>query len=387
LVENLSEKEIFTIAVVYVEYNRTIIERSVLSMSEWTKLSKNEKDKALEIHEKAIVLDSSLVPKLRDDSFFKRAKKGSVTAANVTMLYPWDDFRISMERIAQQYMWLNTYKNRALLATTARDIETAKKEGKVAIIFGPQNADYIENKLYLLEVYHKLGIRIVQLTYNENNLLGAGCVEKVDPGLSMFGHAVVEEMNRLGILVDLSHCGINTTNDAIEASKDPVVFTHTGPRDRYDHFRNKYDSQIKAVAETGGVTSLTAFRTCIARGYGIPTTFEDLLDCIDWVVNLVGVDHVGFGTDFEEDPVEIGELMWRPDGRPNIMRGLSPDEARRIYSGGQPREQVGIRLDFNSIEHFPRLTMGLVYRGYSENDILKVLGGNYMRVFKKVWGE
>jgi len=322
-------------------------------MSEWTKLNKNEKDKALEIHEKAIVLDSSLVPKLRDDSFFKRAKKGSVIAANVTMLYPWDDFRISMERIAQQYMWLNTYEDRALLATTAQDIKTAKKEGKVAIIFGPQNADYIENKLYLLEVYHKLGIRIIQLTYNENNQLGAGCVEKVDPGLNMFGHAVVKEMNRLGIVVDLSHCGINTTNDAIEA----------------------------------GVISLTAFRTCIARGYGIPATFEDLLDCIDWVVNLVGVDHVGFGTDFEEDPVEIGELMWRPDGRPNIMRGLSPDEARRIYSGGQPREEVDLRIDFKTIEHFPRLTMGLVHRGYSESDILKVLGGNYMRVFKKVWGE
>jgi len=198
---------------------------------------------------------------------------------------------------------------------------------------------------------------------------------------------VVEEMNRLGIIVDLSHCGVNTTNDAIEASKDPVVFTHTGPRDRYDHFRNKYNYQIKAVAETGGVISLTAFRTCIARGYGVPATFEDLLDCIDWVVNLVGVDHVGFGTDFEEDPVEIGELMWRPDGRPNIMRGLSPDEARRIYSGGQPREEVGLRIDFKTIEHFPRLTMGLVHRGYSDRDIFKVLGGNYTRVFKKVWRE
>jgi len=352
-------------------------------MSEWTKLSKNEKDKALEIHEKAIVIDSSIVPKLRDDGFFKRAKTGGVTSINATMLMPWDDFRRSIERIAYYYMWMNTYKDKIILAETTMDIERAKKEGKPSIIFGPQNADMIENKLYLLDVFHKLGIRIIQLTYQGNNLLGAGCVEKVDPGLSMFGHAVVEEMNRLGILVDLSHCGVNTTNDAIEASKDPVVFTHTGPRDRFEHFRNKYDSQIKAVAEKGGITSITAYRPCIARGYGIPATFEDLLDCIDWVVNLVGVDHVGFGTDYEEDPEEISLDTWRPDGRPRA----GDDEIRRIYAAGQPREQVGIRLDFNSIEHFPRLTMGLLHRGYSESDILKVLGGNYMRVFKKVWGE
>jgi membrane dipeptidase len=361
-------------------------------MSEWKKLSKNEKDKALEIHDKAIVIDSSICPKQGDDSFFNRANKGGVSAVNSTMIYPIDDFRRSMERIAHQYMWLNTYKDRGFVATTTQDIERAKKEGKVAIIFGPQHTDMIENKLYLLEVFHKLGVRIIQLTYNENNLVGAGCVEKVDPGLSMFGYAVVEEMNKLGILIDLSHCGVNTTNDTIEASKDPVVFTHTGPRDRFEHFRNKYDSQIKAVTETGGITSLTAFRTCIAKEYGVLATFNDLLDCIDWVVDLVGVDHVGFGTDFEEDRVEIGELIWRPDGRPQLMRGVSQEEAIRIYSAGQytrdeEKEKLSINADIPTIEHFPRLTMGLVHRGYSESDILKVLGGNYMRVFKKVWGE
>jgi len=352
-------------------------------MSEWKKLSKNQIDEAMEIHEKAIVIDSSICPKQGDDSFFNRANKGGVSAVNSTMLYPFDDFRRSMERIAHQYMWLNTYKDRGLVATTVKDIERAKKEGKVGIIFGPQHPDMIENKLYLLEVFHKLGIRVVQLTYQSNNLLGAGCIEKVDPGLSMFGYAVVEEMNRLGIVIDLSHCGVNTTNDAIEASKDPVGFTHTGPRDRFEHFRNKYDYQLKAVAEKGGITSITVYRPCIARGYGIPATFGDLLDCIDWVVDLVGIDHVGYGTDFEEDPVEIDYLMWRPDGRPRV----GSEEIRRIYAAGQPREQVGVKLDFNSIEHFPRLTMGLLYRGYSEKDILKVLGGNYMRVFKKVWGE
>ncbi|MFC1804022.1 dipeptidase [Thermoproteota archaeon] len=328
-----------------------------------------------------------MVPKLSDDSYFNRAKKGGVTSCNATMLMPWDDFRRSIERIAYYYMWMNKYKDKSILATTAKDIENAKKEGKNAIIFGPQNADMIENKLYLLKVFHQLGVRIIQLTYNELNLLGAGCVEKVDPGLSLFGMNAVEEMNRLGILIDLSHCGVITTNDAIELSKDPVLFTHTGPRDRFDHIRNKYDYQIKALAEKGGLVSLTAFAACNVKEYGVPATFADLLDCIDHVVNLVGVDHVGFGTDFEEDPDEISVDLWRPDGRPEIISRISPEEAYRIYSAGQPREKIGLRADFNSVEHFPRLTMGLVNRGYSDNEITKILGGNYLRVFKKIWGK
>lgn len=341
----------------------------------------------MEIHRKAIVIDTSIVPKVRDDSHFERAKKGGLTASNATVTRSWDDFRRGIERIAQYYMWLDKYKDKGLLATTTRDIERAKKEGKAAIIFGPQNTDPIENKLYLLKIFHQLGVRILQLTYNMNNLVGAGCVEKVDPGLSRFGRTVVEEMNRLGILIDLSHCGVNTTNDAIELSKDPVTFTHTGPRDRFDHFRNKYDYQIKALAEKGGLVSITAYAPCIAKKHGVAATFEDLLDCIEWVVNLVGIDHVGFGTDFEEDPKELEEDAWRPDGRPQMIPGVSPEEARRIYSAGQPREKVGIRADFNSIEDFPRFTMGLVHRGYSDNEIIKILGGNYMRVFKKVWRE
>jgi membrane dipeptidase len=360
-----------------------------MKISEWKNLSKDQVEHAYEIHNKAIVIDTSIVPKLSDDSYFERAKKGGVTACNATMLMPWDDFRRSIERIAKYYMWMEKYKDKGLLALSAEDIENAKKEGRSAIIFGPQNADMIENKLYLLKVFHQLGVRIIQLTYNENNLLGAGCVEKVDPGLSLFGMNVVDEMNRLGLLIDLSHCGVNTTDDAIELSKDPVLFTHTGPRGRFEHIRNKSDDQMQALAEKGGLISLTAFAPCNAKEYGVPATFADLLDCVDYVVNLVGVDHIGFGTDFEEDPEEISVDLWRPDGRPQIIARMSPEEARRIYSAGQyeTEERVGLRADFSSIEHFPRLTMGLLNRGYSDNEITKILGGNYLRVFKEIWGK
>ena len=353
-------------------------------MSEWEKLSKNELDRATEIHEKAIVIDTSNVPKIGDGSYFDRAERGGVTASNATMLMPWDDLWRAVEHIAQQYMWLEEHKERGLLATSAGDIEAAKAEGRSAIIFGPQNCDMIADKLYLLRVFHRLGARVIQPTYNNLNLIGAGCTERVDPGLSMFGHDVVEELNRLGILIDLSHCGVNTTDDVVEASTDPVAYTHTGPRDRFDHFRNKYDYQIKALVEKGGMVAITPYTPCIARAVGVPATFGDFLDCIDHVVDLVGADHVGVGTDVEEDPEEIGRNIWRPDGRPPIIAGMSDEDARRVYMVGQP---TGGLHDLHSVEHLPRVTMGLVHRGYSDSEITGILGGNYMRLFRKVWGE
>ena len=353
-------------------------------MSEWEELSQNEKDHAIEIHKKAIVIDTSNMPKVGDGSHFERAWKGGVTASNATTLMPWDDFRRSIEHIAQNYMWLENNKERGFLATNANDIERAKREGKTAIIFGPQNLDMIEDKLYLLSVFHKLGIRVIQITYNSLNLIGAGCTEKNDPGLSRFGETVVDEMNRLGILIDLSHCGVKTTDETIELSRDPVAFTHTGPRVRFDHFRNKYDYQIKAVAEKKGLIAITPFTPCIARAHGVSATFRDFLDCIDYVVNLVGVDCLGVGTDIEEDPVEIAGNVWRPDERPPIIGGMSEADAREIYMVGQP---TGILRDLNSIEYFPRVTMGLVHRGYSDQEITKILGGNFLKLLKRVWEE
>jgi membrane dipeptidase len=351
-------------------------------LSEWEKISEAERERAIEIHRKAIVIDSSIVPKIGDSSFFDRAEKGGVTACNSTMLMPWDDMSRAIEHIAQQYTWLRKYCERGVLVTSVDDIKKAKEEGRTGIIFGPQNADMIDDKLYLLDVFHRLGVRIIQPTYNNLNLIGAGCTEKKDPGISRFGETVLEEMNRLGILIDLSHCGVNTTDEAIELSRDPVAFTHTGPRDRFDHFRNKYDYQIKSLVEKGGVVSITPYTPCIAKEVNVPASFKDFLDCIDYVVDLVGVDHVGVGTDIEEDPEEIANSIWRPDGRPPIIVGMNEKDARKIYMVGQP---TGKLPDLKSIKFLPRVTMGLVSRGYSDSEVIKILGANYVQLFKKVW--
>ena len=142
----------------------------MIKMAEWEALSKDQVERAMEIHRKSIVIDTSIAPKHGDASFFERAEKGGVTACNSTMLMPWDDMRRAIEHIAQQYMWLRNYSERGALITSAQDIEDAKEMGKTGIIFGPQNADMIEDKLYLLEVFHRLGVRIIQPTYNNLNL-------------------------------------------------------------------------------------------------------------------------------------------------------------------------------------------------------------------------
>jgi membrane dipeptidase len=343
-------------------------------MNHSLKLSKEEKLRARDLHRKAIVIDGSIVPKMGDASHFDRMQKGGVTGCNATVLRSWDGFRRGIERLGLWYRWLEQYSDRVLLATTARDILQAKQEEKVALIFGPQNSKMIEDEIILLTVFHKLGIKIIQLTYNYHNFVGSGCTERVDSGLSNFGVRLVKEMNQQGILVDLSHCGDATTNDTIDISDDPIVFSHACARSLTAHVRNKTDDQIKAMAEKGGVIGITSYTPLIWSKWGVRPTITDLLDHIDYVVKLVGVDHVGIASDLEEDPEELSREAWKPQGRPAL-----PSD----YSAGQ----TGRRNLFESVGEFWAITEGLVSRGYSDNEIIKILGGNFLRVFKMVWGK
>ena len=337
-------------------------------------LNKEQEQRALDIHRKAIVIDGSIVPKIGDDSHFERMHKGGVTASNATVLRSWDDFRRGIERLGIWYRWLDQYSDRVQLATTTKDIERAKREKKIAIIFGPQNAKMIEDEIILLSVFHKLGVKIIQLTYNYQNFVGSGCTEKVDSGLSNYVVSVVEEMNKQGILIDLSHCGNATAKDAIEVSKEPVVFSHACAHSLTKHVRNKTDDHIKAMAEKGGVIGITSYTPLIWSKWGVRPTIQEFLNHIDYVVKLVGVDNVGIASDIEEDPEEISRDAWLPLGRPT----MGPLD----YNAGQ----TGRTNLFETVGELPEITKGLVSREYSDNEIMKILGCNFLRVFKEVWG-
>ena len=255
----------------------------------------------------------------------------------------------------------------------AADIERAHKEGKKAIILNVQSMEHIGKDINMVELNYMQGFRIMQLTYNKKIAIGTGCTAVRDRGLTEFGIEVVHKINELGAIVDISHCGPQTSLDALENSKDPIIASHTSAKNLYDHARGKDDDFLKALAEKGGyigVYAVPGFLTSKAT-----TTIDDWLDHIDYIVNLVGIDNVGIGSDFYGFSVpdnlagKIGEFMdalgFRPEDKASFLTKVE---------------------GFDQYKKFPNLIKGLISRGYSNQEIKKIAGENFLRVFKKIVG-
>jgi membrane dipeptidase len=262
----------------------------------------------------------------------------------------------------------------------AEDIRIAKKEGKVGIILNFQNTVPLGNDLTKLDFFHDLGIRVIQLTYNVRNFVGDGCTELTDCGLSRFGIDLIERMNKLGIVVDLSHCGYKTTLEAIKTSQKPIAFTHTNCRSLHDHPRNKSDEQIRALAEKEGYMGITCHPTFLG-GKG-PSILEKMLDHIDYAVNLVGIEHVGIGTDvagLHHYPEPIMEKMFREDLPVHGWRNGDVVKAWHTF-----------KAEWERLEHlnmgYRNIIRGLISRGYSDQDVEQIVGGNFLSFFENVAG-
>lgn len=256
-------------------------------------------------------------------------------------------------------------------ARRAEEVEYAHQNGlKAGIVTSQETVGYGKD-LSLLELAHDFGLRVQQLTYNNHNFVGAGCMEPNDAGLSRFGMQFVSKCNELGIIVDTSHCGRQTTLDACKYSKAPVIASHTGVEQIYFHSRCKSDQEIEAIAATGGVVGLFAMPWFIAEDPQ-HSTIEHLLDHIDYVVRLVGVDHVGIGTDWPMPQTKWMALAFKKYVAPSI--GFKPGDGPSI-------EYIHGIKDYRD---FGNLTAGLLSRGYCDADIIKIIGGNWMRVFRSV---
>jgi len=327
------------------------------------KLTAQEMKRASDLHKEAIIVDS-LNASVMSDEYFKKLQKSGVTAINYTIAM-MHNMSETVKRILDMQDLIADENKTVLLGTTAEDIVRAKQDGKTAILLGFQNIQPLENDLRLLKLYHHLGVRIIQLSYHFRNAAADGGGERIDSGLSLFGILLVKEMNRLGIVVDLAHVGKQSVLGAVEASEDPVIASHSNPRSLVDAHQNKTDEEVKAIAEKGGVVGVTAFPRLISKDPD-KCTLDDLLDCIDYVDKLVGVNHVGIGLDFAEGWAEYP---------PTRMTLIKID--KRIYT--YPR---GIE----TVTDFPNITKGLVERGYSDTEIKKILGENFLRIFRKVFG-
>ncbi len=254
----------------------------------------------------------------------------------------------------------------------AADIERAKKEGKLGMILNFQNTTHIGADLDNLDFFYQMGIRQIQMTYNDLNLVGAGCTERVDCGLSRFGLKVVERMNKLGILVDVSHSGYRTSLDTIEASAVPVAFTHTVCRAVYDHDRGKSDDQIEAIAARNGYIGIVLVPNFITADR--EATVEHFLDHVDHAVKIAGVDKVGIGTDYAEPYAPLAEKMNR-----EVIASLGFEAKHAIDFN---RKTTGYR----NWRDYINLARGLVSRGYKDEEVKGILGGNFLRIFREVVG-
>jgi len=356
-------------------------------------LSKDEKAHALALHRESIVIDSSIVAVIdyvAENMWLDDVHKGGLTATNLTVCMQ-RSFTDALKELMEHNHWAEKNSDRVAVVRKAADITRAKKAGKHGVIYGPQDSTFIEHSVDLLEVAYDHGLRAMQLTYNWQNEVGAGCREKKDAGITAFGERVVEKMNQLGALIDLSHTGDQTCWDAIEQSRDPVSFTHIIPRRsapekpggyaewatrstslwgsfvEYSKQRGKPDDMMQACAEKGGVIGVTPF---FAKKAGKSTITDDTLDQMDETVDIVGVDHTGFGSDLEfPNSVTRGCFIWKNPDRIDVDYFTPMDET----------------WGYGWLEHMPNLTMGLVARGYSDQETKKILGGNWVKLFKKVW--
>lgn len=355
-------------------------------------LNEADERRAKRLHEEAVVIDGCVptTAYLDDEEYRDHLQRGGVTAAGITASsrVSFPEATRKVERIRGL---IDEHDDSFVLATSPEEIRAAKRDEKTAILLAfqdtmpvtPMDRMILEGGMEYLRAFERLGVGIVQLTYNSLNYVGAGCCERVDPGLSNFGRQLVDEMNKRGVVVDVSHCGDRTTMEAIEYSDDPIVCTHAGARSLSNLTRNKTDEHIEAIAESGGVTAISVFPPTVKSD---PDTHEvqeatvhDVLDHVDHVVEVAGVDHVAFGSDMSDKSLDDGTTP--------------PYAAYRNFRPEFP-EAYG-RGPIDHYEPFPRglhrhtklenLTRGLVERGYTDEEIEKILGENFVRVFERVW--
>ncbi|HHY08683.1 MAG TPA: membrane dipeptidase [Corynebacteriales bacterium] len=349
------------------------------------RLTEDQEEIALKAYKEAIVFDGLLTwGNLDHLDAAEQILKGGITVGNFTVAHWPHNFTKGVANVIRYRKTVSENPHLFKLVECIEDIEKAKALGKLGVILGFQDAKPIEDDLDNLEVYYALGVRIIQLTYNAQNYVGSGCCELSYGKLTYFGRKVVRRMNELGIAIDLSHCADETTMDAIETSEKPVLITHSSTRALCNAYgRNKADDQIRALASKGGAIGICLSPSFTKRNPEtlevLPSTVEDVVDHMEHVINLVGIDHVGWGSDLcvkwiekKQTPPTSSLRHWRPL-RPDVF-GKGPTE----YYDPRP-EGLGTHLEMINIARC------LARRGYGKEDIKKVLGGNFVRVLKEIW--
>jgi len=306
-------------------------------------------------------------------------RAGGVTAINFTVgsvgSYD-DDFEKTLRNIAFWDAQLAAHADVLLKVVRGAQLDEAKRSGRLGIVFGFQDTTMYGENLERFDVFHDLGVRIVQLTYNRRNLVGDGCLEPGNAGLSKFGLELVARMNERNALVDLSHCGQRTTREGILASKRPVAITHSGCAAVTEAPRNKRDEELRLLAERGGVLGIYVMPYLRRQGQ---VQADDVIRHLEHALDVCGEDHVGIGTDGTTSGVEITAAY-----RKQFADEIAERARRGIAAPGERADSYTFAPDLNTPTRFERIAVLLSQRGHSDARIEKVLGANFARLFRDV---
>ena len=339
--------------------------------------------RAIDLMRRAVVIDMLSPFKIsgstwltRPDTFtaadIQRFKDSGINVFHIAVgLGGTDAYVTTLQYVAQWNGFIAAHDQHLMRIDSAADLDRVKASGKIGVLIGIQNSEHFRNPNDV-DAFHVLGQRVSQLTYNARNLIGNGATERRDDGISDFGIRIIQRMNQVGMAVDVSHCGDRTTLDAFEASKAPVLITHSNCRALAPgHPRCKTDEAIQKMAASGGVMGITGVRMFVKNDE--PTTVEHMLDHFDHVRKLVGVQHLGVGSDIDLDGYD----------------DMPPAENQRLRASYKGTYGFREKIDIEGVDHPKRmfdLTEGLIRRKYSDQDIEQVLGGNFKRVLSQVWG-
>jgi microsomal dipeptidase-like Zn-dependent dipeptidase len=303
---------------------------------------------------------------------FQQMNQGGVAAVHVTICYH-EDFRETVSNMSAWFERFGQHADLILHGTSASDIDRARSSGRTAIFFGFQNCSPIEDDIGLVEVCHRLGARFMQLTYNNQSLLASGCYESHDSGVTRMGKQVIREMNRVGLVVDMSHSAERSTLEAIEISERPIAITHANPKFWHDALRNKSGAVLRALSQSGGMLGFSMYPHHLPNKSDC--RLDDFCDMIKHTADLMGIEHIGFGSDLCQDQPD-SVVEWMRNGTWTRERDYGEGSAN---AAGFPAQPVWFRDN----RDFRTIVKALSRAGFSTDEVAAIVGGNWYRFFQQ----
>ncbi len=316
------------------------------------------------------------------DADYKNAHRHGATVYGVTSWTPHPTLSEALESIMYWHLVARRHEN-IVIVEAVDDIRNAKQEHQAALLLAAQDGDFIGDKLHRIEAFYRLGLRMMLPAYNRSNFICSGCLDCTDSGLTSFGKLVVDECNRVGLLLDCSHISYRASMEMMERSRQPVVFSHSNAKALVDNPRNITDEQIKTCAAVGGVIGVVAWGPLLLQeGATQQPTIDDVIEHVDYFAQLTGsTDHIGLGTDFSLGTYpEHGSDPW---GNPDYAN-VRGDYDRVVPTPG-PTSPQRFAQGFSTYPQILNFIDKLKLRGYTDMDVRKILGENYLRVFEQVW--